>query len=90
MAEWTDQLSSFTDAQIERGLRQLDGEFPPSLPAFKKLCLTDDSWIAHKVFPKALPRPKADKKIVIAEIKKMRRKLESAGLDRTRSHNADV
>lgn len=41
MAEWTDQLYRFTDEQILRGLDNLESQYPPSLPEFKKLCLTD-------------------------------------------------
>jgi len=54
LAEWTDQLSDFTDDQIKRGILNIESQFPPSLPEFKKLCLTDrrngDNW-QHKASP---------------------------------------
>jgi hypothetical protein len=46
---------------------------PPSLPAFRELCLHGkESTAAHKPFPPALPKPKANPELVNTEIAKMR------------------
>ena len=58
LAEWTDGLRDYSDEQIKRGLDNLDGDFPPSLPAFKKACLTE-RYKAHEIY-QALPKPKPD------------------------------
>jgi hypothetical protein len=36
--EWAEGLSGLTGAQIRKGLGNLEGEWPPSLPEFRKAC----------------------------------------------------
>ena len=36
---WSEGLAGVTGEQIKRGLEGLKGDWPPSLPEFKKLCL---------------------------------------------------
>ena len=75
--EWERATRQFTDQQIMQALDSLDGDFPPSLPAFRKLCLA--GWQhqseAYREAPKALPAPKADKDRVRGMISQVRDKL---------------
>ena len=74
-AEWMKELWALSDEQIIHGLSKLDGDFPPSLPKFKSMCLDDGLHWQQKAMiaqskqreeelAKALPdkRTKAEKK----------------------------
>lgn len=71
MLEWQTRLSSLTDAQVRRGLDRWDGQYPPNVEEFKRVCRTAP---AHQTF-KALPRPKADPGVAQDHIRRMRGKL---------------
>ena len=74
MKEWGQYLGELKPEQIKRGLANLP-DFPPSLPAFKNLCLVADSLhnsAAYRMFGKALPKPKADPAIAADALKKIR------------------
>lgn len=51
-AEWADGLAGLTNEQIAEGLAEWDGDWPPSLPEFRKACLrltdpsSNDEWMA--------------------------------------------
>jgi hypothetical protein len=75
--EWSNELAGLSPAQIERGLSAWDEDWPPSAPEFKHCCLGGQPLHrtgAHKLFPKALPKPKAKASIVEGELDKMRRR----------------
>lgn len=77
--EWSEGLAGFTPDQIKRGLAAWDGDWPPSLPEFKKACLgADECWEhrgeAYRPFRRALPAPKAKAEVAAEHLAKMRRK----------------
>jgi len=38
-AEWADYLAGMSQAQLDTGMRTWDGEWPPTLPEFRRACL---------------------------------------------------
>jgi hypothetical protein len=77
MMEWSDALSNLTKEQIRHGIRAVrqDRDWPPSIAEF--LAASRGSWehrgAAYKTDQQRLPKPKASKATVsanLAEIKK--------------------
>lgn len=64
-ASWAAGIASLTGQQIAKGLSELvkaGDEWPPSLPAFLRLCQPEKTQALHRMF-KALPAPAADPKV---------------------------
>ena len=85
---WSQKLQAYTPEQIQRGVRNAtdrelwNKDFPPNLPQFEALCLTDAKRGAgyHAVdSPKRLERfaQRADRSIIDQEFRIIRRIVES-------------
>lgn len=74
LAEWEAGLMDFTEADIERGLSEWRGKWPPSLPEFQQACAVPTTMACHRPFL-VLPRPKADRGRALAAIQAIRMKL---------------
>jgi len=77
MTEWREGLAGVTAEELKRGLEAWQESWPPSLPEFRAACLgKSETWEhtgdAYRRFPPALPKPKADREQVEAELAKMR------------------
>lgn len=72
-AEWEGALSRFTDDQVQRALRQMRGEYPPSLPQLEDACRV---LPCHRPL-KALPKPRADKVVALTAIQSIKAKLSA-------------
>ena len=80
MQEWAERLGELSGEQIKHGLERWDGKWPPNVEEFRKACIGDSGdWEhrgqAYKPFPPALPKPKARKEVVDAEMVKIRKML---------------
>lgn len=62
VAEWADGLGDLTADQLRHGLAAWDGDWPPSLPEFRRACLgaelpdTNEEWLALGKRIGVLPR----------------------------------
>lgn len=79
MAAWDKALEGISDKQIERGMKNIQTEWPPSAPEFRRNCL-DSSWEhagpAYRKFDrvKAIGNEARDETVQI-ELEKMRNEL---------------
>lgn len=56
--EWSAGLKGLSGAQIKHGLDSLEGEWPPSLPEFKRACMGVKDWrLQGGSQCEALPKP---------------------------------
>ena len=49
LTEWAEGLAGLTNEEIKTGLDRWDGDWPPSLPEFRKACLPqdEDGWLEY-------------------------------------------
>jgi hypothetical protein len=72
--EWAEKLGNLDAEQIRRGLEVWDGTSPPNVYEFRRACQEPKKIAAHKRF-EALPKPKCDPDIAIANIEKLKQSL---------------
>lgn len=77
LQEWGERLAGLSPDEISRGLSSWAGSWPPNVEEFRQACEGHDTdWEhrgqAYRRFPKSLPKPKADARLVAEEIAKMR------------------
>lgn len=72
MKIWARRLSSCTGEQIAHGLKTWEGEYPPTVMAFKALCKAADKIPAHQPYI-ALPKPEPDRKLAARAIEEIRK-----------------
>jgi len=51
---WTDELSDFPESWVARGVKKWNGDWPPSLPEFKKACLPSFDEIGYDIHNEAI------------------------------------
>lgn len=79
MREWSVGLAGLEPDEIKRGLETWQDPWPPSVIEFKQAC-RQYATAAHRPFPKALPKPKASREVVQAELAKMRAAMRGEGV----------
>lgn len=77
VAEWADGLADLGADRLRHGLASWDGDWPPSLPEFRRACLgaadlptTNDGWLAHGRRIGCLPAPGEEWPGYIARVKR--------------------
>jgi len=51
---WTDELADFPETWIARGVKNWNGDWPPSLPEFKKACLPSFDEVGYDIHYEAI------------------------------------